>query len=166
MAEKNVTFTKQIKKAFAEKKISFEPGKRGGLSDFVTEHGFVYSTLNKALTQEGHVPTWDILIRLSEIFEHPIEWFLKGDEGHIPPKDNVVFIPRKYPEFYELLEEVIQSDRADEAISACDTYLRGIMMKESRVIQKLDEIAELLRQLLEPETGPGKRRKGPALGNR
>jgi len=90
----------------------------------------------------------------------------EGDEGHIPPKDNVVFIPRKYPEFYELLEEVIQSDRADEAISACDTYLRGIMMKESRVIQKLDEIAELLRQLLEPETGPGKRRKGPALGNR
>jgi hypothetical protein len=163
MAEKNVTFTNQLKKAFAEKKIPFEPGKRGGLMDFVTEYGFVYSTLNKALTQEGHVPTWDILIRLSEIFEHPIEWFLKGDEGHIPPKDNVVFIPRKYPEFYDLVDEVILSERADEAIAACSTYLRGILMRE----KKLDKIIELLEQLLEIETGPGKGRRGkPALGNR
>jgi hypothetical protein len=171
MAEKNLIFTQQLKSALKANGVRFEEGKRGNLMDFVKKHELVYSTINKAVTKPGHVPTWDILLKLSDIFGHSVEWFLRGEEDIAEGNNNVVLLPRKHPDLYEMLDQIDRSDDP-KVIEAARSRLQGVLVMERDEVRLLLErmdrleakLVEKFDELIKLETPPTKRTRKPAPG--
>ncbi len=146
MPGKNPVFTEQLKKALREKGIPYEPGKKGELKKFAEDNGLGYTTLHKYLRVPGHMPTGDILLRLSEIFNKSTDWFLKGDLNHnVIPINHAKYDPGN-ADLHDTLEEILKTKDTD-ARKTIEVMLEGLMsnIKERRErSRKIDAIYEVL----------------------
>lgn len=86
----------------------------------------------------------------------------EGDLCTLQTSNNVLTIPRKHPELYELLDAI---DKCDDPwiIEAAHTRLWGVnlMLKDDvrAIHQRLDLLEEMLRKLLNQDAPPKKKAK-------
>lgn len=98
-----------------------------------------------------------------------IEAILKALDLFPKKSDNIMSLPYKHPELFEMLQIVDHSDNP-AVIEVCRAGLEGVLVSLERnketteVNTRLEKIESMLTELLELETPPANRTKKPAPG--
>jgi len=79
MVMDNIDFTSRMIEGLTKKGVDFSRP-RTGLKDYAKSAGIPYTTLCKYVKKPGLVPTWDVLLILSQEFGCSIEKLLTGRE--------------------------------------------------------------------------------------
>jgi transcriptional regulator with XRE-family HTH domain len=116
--------------------------------DLVKASGVSHNAISRFLNNDGI--NSDNLVKILVALG-----FLKeGDAGHIFPGDNLIVLSgKKYPEFHSLVDCALESDKADQIVTAASAYIRGVLGLDDRISEELREIKEVLYKILDNLSG-------------
>ncbi len=146
-------------------------GEHGGISRLAEASGVRNNVIGRFLKGKG-IELDNLLSLLSVL--NILKVSTQDEKGLITNNNNVIMLPKKHPELYELLDVI---DRSDDprVIDAARSRLQGVILMEKDdvrgIYHELDRlkhgqeaINDKLDQLIKSETPPIKRTRKPAPG--